>query len=233
MKKTFAALSAIILILGIFSSCAAAGEVAGEDLILSAREWYTSLDSAHVSVVNDFTGATEQEFIFKYDEKGVMTYSYVGTAEGIRLAQFNNGREQFTDDNGSISALTSEDLSFTAYSRDVPYPMADEGLILYYKRAVSSAGVISSEDGGISVTLGYDPEKPSDTYNKYWDNDGEITSFTAVYTFDNGGNFVSLCEKTVLSVGGTPEEHSYTVYITDVNSVARVENVVDISSLGD
>ena len=227
MKKTFAVLSAIILILGIFSSCASAGEVAGEDLILSAREWYTSLDSAHVSVVNDFTGETEQEFIFKYDEKGVMTYSYVGTAEGIRLAQFNNGREQFTDDNGSISALTSEDLSFTAYSRDVPYPMADEGLILYYKRAVSSAGVISSEDGGISVTLGYDPEKLGD-----YDGDGEITSFTAVYTFDNGGNFVSLCEKTVLSVGGTPEEHSYTVYITDVNSVARVENVVDISSLG-
>ena len=76
-------------------------------------------------------------------------------------------------------------------------------------------------------TLGYDPEKLGE-----YDGDGEITSFTAVYTFDNGGNFVSLCEKTVLSVGGTPEEHSYTVYITDVNSVARVENVVDISSLG-
>ncbi len=227
MKKSLVIIAAAFTIL--LSACSVGGSpLPGEDLILAARKWYTSLDSARVRVVNAHTGEAEQEFVYKYDEKGVMTYSYVGKSDGIYLAQYNNGREQFTNDNGEISALDSSDLRFTAYSRDVPYPMADEGLILFYKRGITSAGAISSDDGGTVVSYVYDVAKLGE-----YDGEGELTAFSVDYRFDAGGNFVDMSEKTEITVGGETVSHLYTIYIDDRNSVEKVENVVDISSLKD
>lgn len=217
----------LIFVMLFATGCVAGEPLPGEELILAAREWYTSLDSARVEVVNDETGEAEQTFIFKYDEKGMMTYSYVGTGEGIYLAQYNNSREQFTNDNGEVTALDASSLNFTAYSRDVPYPMADEGLILFYKKAVVDS-TISEENGVTTVTHYYAPEKLG-TY----DGDGEIIGFDVTYRFDSDGNFINMCERTDIDNGGTVTSHSYTIYISDCNEVARVENVVDISSITD
>lgn len=206
--------------------CASLSPLPGEDLVLAARKMYTSLDSARVSVVNGFTGETEQEFVFKYDEKGLMTYSYVGRSEGVYLAQYNNGREQFTNDNGSVSALDASDLSFTAYSRDVPYPMAGEGMILFYKKGVTSAGTVASEDGGTVVNYGYDVHKLGE-----YDGEGELAGFSVSYRFDSDGEFVSMDQRTDVNIDGEIVSYLYTIYINDRNSVERVENVVDISSL--
>ena len=227
MRRFLAVILVFVMIA--LSGCAAGEPLPGEELILAAREWYTSLDSAHVEVVNDNTGEAEQVFIFKYDEKDLMTYSYVGIGEGIYLAQYNNGREQFTNDNGEISALDASSLNFTAYSRDVPYPMAGEGLILFYKKAVISEESSITEGAVTTVTHVYDPEKLG-TY----DGDGTLTGFIVSYRFDANGVFSEMTETTKVQLDdGTLKTYSYTIYIKERNSVSRVENVVDISSLKD
>ena len=227
MRRFLAVILVFVMIA--LSGCAAGEPLPGEELILAAREWYTSLDSAHVEVVNDNTGEAEQVFIFKYDEKGMMTYSYVGTGEGVYLAQYNNGREQFTNDNGEISALDASSLNFTAYSRDVPYPMAGEGLILFYKKAVISEESSITEGAVTTVTHVYDSGKLG-TY----DGDGTLTGFIVSYRFDANGVFSEMTETTKVQLDdGTQKTYSYTIYIKERNSIERVENVVDISSLKD
>ncbi len=233
MKLRFLAALAVISLT--LSACAASEPLPGEELILAAREWYTSLDSAKVEISGNKTGDPEQTFIFKYDEKGIMTYSYVGESDGVYLAQYNNGREQFTNDNGEISMLDSSDLQFTAYSRDVPYPMADEGLILFFK-----AGIIPEESyvresvmldhpNGITVHYEYDVSKISSLYS----GDGEITAFSTDYFFETDGTLMYFHENTDILSDGETTRHEYTVNISERNTVDRVENVVDIGSIND
>lgn len=212
------------------SGCAALSELPGEELIVSARDWYRSLDSAKVEVINADTGEAEQTFIFMYDEKDVMTYSYVGVSDGIYLSQYNNGYEQFTNDNGSVSSLTTSDLSFTAYSRDVPYPMADQGLLLLFKRAVIADSSSSEDTGsGTRIRYVYDPEKLGN-----YDGEGALSGFETVYEFDENGAFLSLTEITKVAMDdGSEMTHTYIVRISDINSVKKVENVVDISELSE
>lgn len=232
MKKLCALLITITVLS--LTACGFSEPVAGEELILRAREEYTSLNSARVEVVNNETGEAEQTFIFKYDEKGLMTYSYVGVGDGVYLAQYNNGREQFTNDNGEITATDSSDLQFTAYSRDVPYPMAGEGLILFYKKAVIAEESYIKEDGGITeVYHRYDVSK----LNQY-DGEGELAGFDVTYHFDADGKLINMTEvstvrKDVDENNSTVNFYAYTIYITERNEIARVENVVDISGLFD
>lgn len=234
MKSRIVAVISAVLMIFSLSGCGASEPAPGEELILAAREWYSSLDSARVDVVNDATGESEQVFIFKYDEKDIMTYSYVGRSDGIYLAQYNNGYEQFTNDNGTVTVLDSSDLQFTAYSRDVPYPMADEGLILFYDRAIiPGESAVTEKDGVTEVYHKYDVTKLGQ-----YDGEGELAGFDVTYRFAADGTLLGLTEVTTVRHDINDENsevdiHSYTIYITECNKVERVENVVDISEIKD
>lgn len=228
-----AALAALLIII-VLCGCSAAEPLPGEDLILAAREWYRSLDSAKVEIINSETGDPEQTFIFKYDEKDIMIYSYIGVGDGVDLKQYNNGREQFTYDGGELTALTVSDRDFCAYSRDVPYPMADEGLILFYKAGVIPEKSTVSEmnlmghAGPITwVHHEYEPEKIASEYSGA----GELTAFSVDYHFEQDGSLIDFSENAVITENGKTASHSYLISISDINSVKKVENVVDISSL--
>lgn len=227
MKRLTCVLLAALML---FAGCGAAEPAPGEELILAARKWYCSLDSARVDVVNDETGEHEQVFVYKYDEKGIMTYSYIGTGEGIHLAQYNNGREQFTDDNGSVTALDASDIRFTAYSRDVPYPMADEGLILFYKSAVIPEESEVTSGGGVTlVRHKYDVSKLGQ-----YEGEGRLADFEVSYRFAEDGSLIDFTEVTTVELdGGNTVRHSYTIYISGCNEVERVENPVDIGGISD
>ena len=54
-------------------SCGEVPDVEGGELIKKARDAYASLDSARVVMTNMESGEQEQEFVFKYDEKGILT----------------------------------------------------------------------------------------------------------------------------------------------------------------
>lgn len=229
--KLKSALLIIIVSLMALCLCSCQSEpVAGEDLILAARAEYVSLDSARVDVINDATGQSEQIFIYKYDEKDMMTYSYIGIGEGTYIAQYNNGYEQFTEENGTVRIETVGDDGFAAYSRDVPYPYAGEGLILFYKTAVNSElSYIASNEMATEVCHVYDVSKLGDA-----DVEGNMTGFTVKYYFDGEGNLLYLKEITTLILeSGEKKEYSYSIYITERNAVERINNPIDVSSVTD
>lgn len=223
----------IVIVLGLtftlFAGCSMA-PVAGEELILAAREEYVSLNSARVDVINDETGESEQIFIFKYDEKDMMTYSYIGIGEGVYIAQYNNGYEQFTEENGIYSFLQTGDQDFAAYTRDVPYPYAGEGLILFYKSAVNGElSYVASNETATEVCHVYDITKLGETETV-----GEMTGFTVKYYFDGEGNLLYLKEITDVTLSdGTQKTYSYSIYITERNAVDSVPNLVNIPTVED
>lgn len=217
----FSALAAILCLCG----CGAKEEVAGEKYILAARDAYRELGSARVDVINDDSGVSEQVFIYKYDEKGVMTYSYVANSADGYMAQFNNGYEQYTEENGEVTMLTSSDVEFTAYSKDVPYPYADKGLILFYKKAViPERSYIAQNDQAIEVCHVYDVSKLDKAGT-----DRSMTGFSVKYFFDGEGNLLYLKEITDMTLeDGTRKTYSYSVYITERNEVEKVPNMIEI-----
>jgi len=224
-KRLMALMMAAVVALSL-TSCGDDYVVAGEDYILAARAAYVELDSARVDVINDDTGESEQIFIYKYDEKGLMTYSYYAVSGDTTIAQYNNGYEQYTEENGVVSYLDTGDASFTSYSKDVPYPLADEGLIVFYKKAVNTeTSYIATNELASEVCHYYDISKISgvDTANG-------MTGFKVLYYFDAEGNLLFLREVTeVTNDDGSITEYSYSIYITQQNEVTSVPNFIDIT----
>ncbi len=229
ITKSFLIIIVLGLTLTLFAGCSMT-PVAGEELILAAREDYVSLNSARVDVINDETGESEQIFIFEYDEKDMMTYSYVGRGEGVYIAQYNNGYEQFTEENGAFSFLQTGDEDFAAYTRDVPYPYAGEGLILFYKSAVNNElSYVASNEAATEICHVYDITKLGETETV-----GDMTGFTVKYYFDGEGNLLYLKEITDVTLSdGTKKTYSYSIYITERNAVDSVPNLVNIPTVED
>ncbi len=224
-KKIHAALALVLALCTLLlCGCESDRVVAGEEYILAARQAYAALDSARVDVINDATGVSEQIFIYKYDEKGIMTYSYIGRSEDISIAQYNNGYEQFTNENGEYTSLESTDDGFAAYSKDAPYPYASEGLILFYKKAViDEQSYIAQNEDAIEVCHIYDVSKLDGTGA-----DDSLTSFVVKYYFDGEGNLLFMQEISEMAEpDGAVETHSYSIYITERNEVDSVPNLVE------
>mgnify|MGYP007130623958 CR=1 FL=1 len=144
MKKML--ISVFIISTVLFCSCGKDPAVAGDTLIKNARVDYRSLDSARVVMTNTETNEVEQTFEFKYDEKGFLTYSYEGVNGDEAYAQYNNGAESYTYENGKFEYLRKGDKNFAVYTRDITHPQADEGLIVFMPKAVA-------DDGLLDITL--------------------------------------------------------------------------------
>ncbi len=199
-----------------------APDVEGGDKIKKAREAYASLDSARVVMTNTETGECEQEFIFKYDEKGMLSYSYVGKSEKSSYKQFNNGYESYTEENGKVTHLVRGDNDFAAYSKDAKHPQADMGLIIYQPASVKEASV--TEDGDTThIHHDYDLDKIKPELEE-----GEATAFYADYYF-KGDELLYFTETTEAKVDGEGKTYAYKIEIKDKNSVERVENPIDIT----
>lgn len=226
-RRLMAVITAAVILMSL-TACGESDPVAGEDYILAARAAYVELDSARVDVVNDNTGESEQIFIYKYDEVGMMTYSYYAVSGDTVIAQYNNGYEQYTEENGVVSYLDTGDASFTSYTKDVPYPLADEGLIVFYKKAVNTeTSYIATNELAIEVCHYYDILKLSGV-----DTADGMTGFKVLYYFDGEGNFLFLREVTeVTNDDGSITEYSYSIYITEQNEVGTVPNFIDITKV--
>lgn len=211
-RKIISAIMACFVV--ILSSCGVQPSVEGDDLINKAREAYKSLDSAKVIMTNEDTGEAEQTFTFKYDEKGILTYSYEGKNGDDVYAQYNNGLESFSYEKGNYTYLQKGDNDFAAYTRDVTHPQAAEGLIIFQPAAIASAEV-KKESGRTHVHHEYDISKLSV--------DDNLTAFSADYYFDKDENLLYFVEVSV--VGG--KEYKYRVDITEKNAVEKIENTVE------
>ena len=220
MKKIVKALSVGLAAALMLGGCGKAEDKAGGLLIKQAREEYTSLDSARVVMTDMATGEEEQSFTFKYDEKDTLVFSYYGKSDNSEYAQFNNGLECFTYENGEVKHSVKGDNDFVRYTRKMSHPQADKGLLIYDPQYITSAKE-ETVDGGIKVTHVYDAQKIGAEVEN-----GEVTGFTAEYFFDDDGGLEYFTETTTSECDGKEEIYAYKVDITEKNSVDKVENTV-------
>lgn len=202
--------------------CSLTQDKAGSDLIKAARKDYTSLDSAKVIMTNESTGEVEQTFTFKYDEKDVLMFSYYGKSDSSEYAQFNNGAECFTYDNGEFTYSSRGDKDFSQYTRALPHPQADAGLLLYSPDSITEDKV-TEEDGGTHVHYEYDVNK----IGARTEDGGEVTDFATDYYFDQNGGLIYFTETTQAKENGEDKTYEYKVEITEKNSVNKVENTTE------
>ena len=200
-------------------SCATVKDVEGGELIKKAREAYRKLDSAKVIMTNTATGEVEQEFVFKYDEKDILIFSYKGKSDKNEYAQYSNGMELFTYQNGEESYIQKGENGFVLYTRDTTHPQADEGLILYSPTAVTSAKQ-TEEDGITHIEHIYDVKKIGAQAES-----GEVTGFSADYSF-KGDELRYFVETTKVLEDGAEKVYAYRVEITEKNAVEKVVNTV-------
>ena len=219
LKQRIAAALAAAAAAFTLAACAGVGDAKGADLIKQARSDYKALDSARVIMTNTETGEVEQEFTFKYDEKDILMFSYKGKSEKNEYAQYNNGVECYTYENGELSYVHKGDKGFVLYNRAATHPQADEGLILYSPSAITESD-IEEEDGVTHVSHIYDVKKI-----KAKAESGTVTDFRTDFYFRDG-ELLYFTETTETDEDGIHRVHSYKVEITEKNAVEKVENTV-------
>lgn len=218
-KIILAAVSAAVCLC---SACGQAQDKLGGELVKAAREKYAALDSAKVIMTNTETGEIEQTFTFKYDEKDVLMYSYYGKNGDVEYAQYNNGAECFTYDNGEYTHLVKGQSGFSQYTRELTHPQADEGLLIYDPENIISDEQTAQEDGTTVYTYVYDTEKIGASVDE-----GQVTGFSVQYCFDENDELMYFTEVTEAQADGEDKVYSYKVEITQQNSVDKVENTTE------
>lgn len=196
-------------------------DVRGGELIKSAREKYTELDSAKVTMTNEETNTVEQTFTFKYDEKDVLMFSYYGKGTDTEYAQYNNGVECFTYDNGEYSETVKGDDKFVKYTRAATHPQADKGLLIYEPSCITKAEV-KKENGITHIIHEYDVEKINAEAEK-----GDVIGFTADYYFDGDDELLYFVETTYTDEDGEEKSYAYRVDINERNNVDKIENTTE------
>ncbi|EGC04357.1 conserved domain protein [Ruminococcus albus 8] len=147
-------------------------------------------------------------------------YSYYGKSANSEYAQYNNGLESFTYENSKVSHMSKGDADFVRYTRKLPHPQADAGLLIYSPENITEAKE-ETVDGGIKVTHVYDAEKIGAQVEE-----GSVKGFRAEYMFDNDGKLKYFDEITDAENNGSAVTYDYRVEITQQNSVDTVENTV-------
>ena len=221
IKESIPLYIVVTIVLFVFAGCTAR-DVAGSELVEKAREEYTSLDSAKVIMTNTETNEVEQTFVFKYDEKDVLTFAYEGKYLDESYAQYNNGYECYTSENGEYTFTQRGDKNFQAYDRKSPHPQANEGLIIFSANAVEKSSV-AEENGITCVEHNYDPEKIGAASDE-----GNVADFIARFYFNENKELLYFTEETVIDNDGEKIIHSYKVEITEKNAVEDIENPVEI-----
>lgn len=191
--------------------CSAA-EVEGQQQILDAREKFAQLRSGELDVVNDQTGETEQTFIFRYDEVGVLSYSLCGVSEDGEYFTFSNGYETYEIENGEYSYCRKGDPQFQMFTYDVRHPMTYEEFI-FFDRSAADKSSVSEENGETVCRVEYDPALIA--------GDGlprEVTEFSVTYRLKDG----ILTAVTEQGKSGS-QEYSYTIYVRRADNVEKVE----------
>ncbi len=202
----------------IFCSCTfLQPHVEGDELIKKAREDYKNLESAKVIMTNMDTNEVEQTFTFKYDEKGMLSFSYEGKNGDDVYAQYGTPSRYDTYEKGTLKHYNKDDKDFIAYTKDSTHPQASEELIVFTPRAVADASK-TTEGETTHIHHTYDTEKIKA--------DQEIKEFSVDYYFDVDGELLYFIENSALETDGKTNKHSYKVEITDKNEVSKVPNTV-------
>lgn len=184
----------------------------GQTDIEKARKNLSELSSGKITVTNISTNEVEETFTFRFDEVGIMSFSI----EGVDYAQFCNGYETYTLENGEFTKLTKKDNAYQSFTFDVRHPMADEDyLYLEADKVIKSESY--NEEGKRVYTYDYEPALINADASM-----GKLKKFQTVYTFSENGDFISLDEISIFEKDGAENQIGYRIEISNQNSVDSI-----------
>lgn len=189
----------------LFCAGCAGTEYDGRAEIERARELHTGRAGASVTMTDDRTGEVVQKLDYLFVGE-VMTYMYMGEADGTRYYEFNNGTELNTvtlPDETEWSFIAKGSEGYYSYSKASRHYYAD-GARLF---AVYEAAIDGTERSGNTIRFSYDEAKLSE-YAAFAEMGG-ISDFSMSYSFDEAG----YCTKFINAYTMDGTAYSYTVTI--------------------
>lgn len=189
----------------LFCAGCAGTEYDGRAEIERARELHTGRAGASVTMTDDRTGEVVQKLDYLFVGE-VMTYMYMGAADGTRYYEFNNGTELNTvtlPDETQWSFVAKGSEGYYSYSKASRHYYAD-GARLF---AVYEAAIDGTERSGNTIRFSYDEKRLSE-YAAFVEM-GEFSDFSMSYTFNEAGYCTEFTN--AYTMDGTA--YSYTVTI--------------------
>lgn len=189
----------------LFCAGCSGAEYDGRAELERARELHTGRVGASVTMTDDRTGEVVQKLDYLFVGE-VMTYMYMGAADGMRYYEFNNGTELNTitlPDETEWSFIAKGSEGYYSYGKASRHYYADGSRLF----AVYEAAIDGTERMGNTIRFSYDEAKLSE-YAAFAEM-GEISDFSMSYTFDEAGYCTEFTN--AYTMDGTA--YSYTVMI--------------------
>ncbi|MFT3950584.1 MAG: hypothetical protein QM689_01220 [Oscillospiraceae bacterium] len=215
MRRILAVLALSLLIITAGCGKTELPAVDGQALIEQARAQYTALDSAQVVTTDLSDNHIAQSFTFKYDEVGMLIYSYTIAADGEVRAEYNNGFLCEVLENGVYTVTEKGMADFSAYNRAYPHRMAGAGLIAFDRAAVLTSS-LKTEGEVTTVTVTFDPSKIG----------LDAMAYAMVYRFSADGTLIDFTSATVTKTDAGEKTLAFRTEIKQRNGVTAVENPV-------
>lgn len=220
MKALVISLAAALALL--FSGCTAAMPD-GYNAVKSAKEKYEALDSARVVMEDISTGEQLMEFSFYINGKDEMVLSYSGGGEYA----YSDGAEFFYKtadaEEWEIIGPGDEGYIYNIYNREYRYPYARGSIFFLDGTSVESAAVIGGQDGPLTVTYVYDPERLNENAVSVLENVSSFSSLTVTYSIDAEGYITEFTEKgRVTDSEGAESDVDIRISVYDINSITDI-----------
>lgn len=195
------------------------GNIVGYSDVQKAKELYAQLNSGHFCMQDNTSGLKTEDFIFRYNDNGNLTYAHTATNGDDVYYEYHNGAElSFKHKNEEQWSLKSYgDDDFNVYTREKKHPYTDEGVISVNAYAVTDSKV-EEENGVKKITFFYNPEALKDSLSEL----GELRSFESVLWLNNEGYCYRLDQKAVFDKDGKEEISDYSLFIDSMNNVEEV-----------
>ena len=231
MRKVITAAAAALAVWA-FTGCSAAFPT-GYDQFTAAREKYSGLDSARVTMTDLESGEQIMEFSFYFTGNDEMVFSYYGCWNGEVEQAYSDGAEFFYkepgDEKWSVISSADENYIYNIYNRKYRYPYADGRIFFLAAEAVGDSSVISSGDGPTAITYVYDPDKlNAASMPGVEEQISDFQKLTTTLEIGPDGVPTRFTESgTVVTVDGDTLTLDMEIDISDVNEVFEVPYPVD------
>jgi len=221
MLKKIVAAAAVCLFL--LSGCSADySHIEGYDEIIKARELYSALNAAHLTVTDNQSGTLTQELTFIYDSSDRLCYNYFGTDGKTEYYEYHNGSEYSYYENGEWKTLTQGDEKYRVYSKTSKLSMTDAGMIFVKPQSITASTVKETDDGKL-IEVEYDASALNSSMSSQLGLVGTLKSFKVTYSIDSRGYCTQMQQTGTAELNGKESDIDYILAIDKINDISSVE----------
>lgn len=222
--KMIKKLTALVFAAAVFlCGCSANySNIDGYDRIMKARELYTGLYAAHLTITDVENDLVTQELTFLYNDVDRLQYSYYGTDGKTVYREFHDGYDySYTDENGEWVTIKEGEPNYRTYNRIARFSMTDAGMIFIKPESIES-GSVTQNGSDTVITHVYRPEELSDMLSAQLGADSTLKEFTVIYTLDSAGYCTSMEQIGVSEQNGETKKVDYIMKIDSMNDIAAI-----------